>query len=91
MDLLMYERFMGKFNELLEEMKKMSVELETLTAQVAANNEVIESAMTLIQGLATKIEALKDDPAALQALADQLKAEDEALAAAIAANTAATT
>jgi len=48
---------------------------------------VAQSAITLINGLAAQIANLKDDPAALQALADSLGASSTALAAAITANT----
>lgn len=73
-----------KFNK---EIEIMSTALQTLQEQVAANNVLIESAVTLIQGLAAQILALKDNPAALQELAESLQAQDAILAAAIAANT----
>lgn len=65
----------------------MSTELENLKAQVSASVDVQESAIILISGLAAKIAELKDDPVALQALADSLVAEKGKLAAAIEANT----
>lgn len=65
----------------------MSAELETLKAQVAQNEEVEQSALLLIQGLASQIEAAGTDPAALQALTDGLKASATSLAAAVSANT----
>jgi peptidoglycan hydrolase CwlO-like protein len=68
---------------LIETMQK----LDHLQAEVARNTEVTTSAIALIQGLAAKIEELKNDPAALQALADSLKANDDAMAAAVTANT----
>lgn len=70
-----------------EGMKKMSAELDTLTQEVSENTTVVQSAITLIGSLATKIEELKNDPVALQALADQLNVNEQALAAAVAANT----
>ena len=68
--------------------KIMSV-LDDLKARVAANTTVIESAITLIQGLKAKLdEAIASgDPAALQALSDELGAEDTKLADAVVANT----
>ena len=66
---------------------QMSNELTALTAQVAENTTVEQSAITLLAGLSAQIAALKDDPAAIQALADSLKASGDALAAAIVANT----
>lgn len=70
----------------------MSAALDALTAQVAANNAVVESALTLIQGLKAQLDAAiaAGDPAQLQALSDSLAAEDSKLAAAVAANTPAT-
>lgn len=62
-------------------------ELQDLQAQVAANKTVIDSALVLINGIADRIKAAGTDPAALQALTDSLKAEDDALAAAVTANT----
>ena len=66
---------------------KMSIQLDNLTAQVAANTSVISSALTLIQGLAAQLASAGTDPVALQALYDSLAASDTALAAAVAANT----
>lgn len=65
----------------------MSAELADLTAQVHANTEVEESAIALIQGLAAKIDALKDDPAQLAELSASLSASASSLAAAVTANT----
>lgn len=48
------------------------------------------SAVTLIQGMADQIVALKNDPVKLQAFADELKQDADDLAAAVAANTPAT-
>lgn len=72
---------------LLKKVKTMADELAGLTAQVAANTTVIESALTLIQGLKAKLDAAGTDPAALKALSDSLAAEDQRLADAVAANT----
>jgi len=62
-------------------------DLSALTAEVTRNTEVSASAITLLNGLAAQIEALKTDPAALQQLADQLRASSDSLAAAVVANT----
>lgn len=67
----------------------MAADLSALTAQVAANATVIGSALTLIQGFAAQLAAAGTDPAALAALQAQLQASDDALAAAVAANTVA--
>lgn len=66
--------------------------LDTLKAQVEANNTVTQSAITLINGLKAKLdEALAaNDTTALQALSDTLGNETSALAAAVITNTPAT-
>lgn len=65
----------------------MTPELQALTDQVAANTGIAASAVALMNGIAARIEAVKTDPVALSALAASLKSDDDALAAAIVANT----
>ena len=67
----------------------MTAELAALHAQVAQNPTINGSAVMLISGIADQIAHLKDDPAAISALSDQLKNSANDLSAAIAANTAA--
>lgn len=62
-------------------------ELENLVAQVAAQTTVVESAITLIQGLAGKVDSAGVDPQKLADLSVQLKTQADSLAAAVAANT----
>lgn len=62
-------------------------DLTALTAQVTENTEVEASAITLLNQLSDLIRQNMTDPAALQALADQLNGSADALAAAIVANT----
>lgn len=62
-------------------------ELDDLIAQVAANNSVVESAITVINGIADRIAAAGVDPTKLSALTASLRQEDEALAAAVVAQT----
>ena len=57
--------------------------LEALTAEVNENTSVVESAVTLIGALAQELRNAAGDPEAVQALADQLDANTQALAAAI--------
>ena len=59
----------------------MSAESDTWAAQVA------QMIIVLIQGLAAQIASLKTDPAALQALSDQLKGSAASLAAMVQADT----
>lgn len=65
----------------------MSTALTKITNEVTETKGIIQSAVTLIEGLAGQIRDLKDDPAALDALADSLDSDSSALAAAVAANT----
>jgi len=65
-------------------------DLTALTAEVERNTSVEKSALTLIQGFAAQLAAAGTDPVKLQALQDQLKSNDDELAAAVAANTPAT-
>ena len=70
-----------------ERWDKMSKEMDDLTAQVAAQTTVEQSAITLIEGLAAQLAAAGTDPAKLAALTTQLKTSADALSAAITANT----
>lgn len=67
--------------------------LDDLKAKVAANTQVTQSAVALIQGLKQKLDdaIASGDPAQLQALSDQLGKDDQALADAITTNTPAAT
>lgn len=65
----------------------MAGEFEALQAEVSRNTSVDESAIALLTNLADQIEALQNQPAALQALADSLRGSSDALAAAVVANT----
>lgn len=82
-----------KLSLLIEKVSEMSEVLNNLTAQVARVESVNQSAVTLLQGLhAALLEALAkqdsgEDPLAVQALADRLAADTDALAAAVEANT----
>lgn len=64
-------------------------ELDLLVAKVAANTEVTGSAVTLLQELKAKLDAAiaAGDMTAVAALAEQLGANTDALAAAVSANT----
>lgn len=75
------------FIRIERKLNEMSAELDALTAQVSANTDVIESALSLIQGLKAALDAAGTDPAKLKALSDSLASEDQKLADAVAANT----
>jgi hypothetical protein len=61
-------------------------DLSTLKADVANETSVMQSAETLISGLAAQITAAGTDPVALKALTDAMEANASALAAAVHAN-----
>ena len=65
----------------------MSAELDRLTTEVEETKTAVDSVLALVTGLADQIRALKDDPVRLEALADELDAKQQAIAAAVAANT----
>lgn len=69
--------------------RKLMAALDDLQAQVQANTNLEQSAVTLIQGLAKQITdaVANNDSSALQALASQLNSSAAALGAAITANT----
>lgn len=78
---------LGLLNSLERRMVKMAANLQVLTDSVSKNTNAVQSAITLLNGLAAKIAELKTDPVALQALADELNASSGALADAVVANT----
>lgn len=65
----------------------MSIEVDKLRAQVEATSTVVDSAIALIQGIAARLDELKDDPVAIVALADELRADTDRLSAAVATYT----
>ena len=69
------------------EIKHMSADLSALAAAVQANTDAEQSAIALMADLAQRFEDSKADPAQVQALADQLRANAAALSAAVLANT----
>lgn len=80
-----------EINLLLKDLTKMEISemagLENLTEQVQVNTDTEASAIVLLNGLSAQLASIANDPAAVAALAAQLKASSENLAAAIVANT----
>ena len=70
-----------------EKVTAMAGELDTLTKEVTGITEVVPSAIALLTQLHDLLVAAGTDPVKLQALADTLRTQKEALAAAIVANT----
>ena len=81
----------GEILSIVQKLTRMEAKelaaLDDIKDAVEANEHVTESALILLDALVAKIEELKNDPAGLQALADQLKADNEELAAGIVAHT----
>lgn len=65
----------------------MATDLGPLEAEVTNITTVVGSAVALINGFASRIEAEKEDPARVQAIVDGMRAQATALAEAVAANT----
>lgn len=74
-------------SSLAKRIDTMSAALDRLTAEVAETKDAVDSAVTLIAGLAQQIRDNATDPAALNALADQLDADQAEIAAAVTENT----
>jgi hypothetical protein len=63
------------------------LDLTKLEAEVARNETVDGSASALLSVLFAEVEAAKNDPAAIQAIVDRVRGANDALAAAVIANT----
>lgn len=72
---------------IISQLEKIMSALSDLQTAVAAENTVIDSAVTLLQGLKTALDAAGTDPVALKALSDDITAKTNSLSAAIVANT----
>ncbi len=73
--------------ETLKELKAMSAELDRLKASVAALTTSEKSLVALVKGLAQLIRDNATDPAALNAIADEIDADNAEIAAAVTENT----
>ncbi len=90
-----FHHFPGKgtdscpLQEINQKLDHMAQELDDLKAAVAAETEVTQSAIALLNGLKAKLDAAiaAGDPAALKALSDSLGKDTTDLAAAVTANT----
>jgi hypothetical protein len=72
-----------------QKIKTVMAALDDLKAAVQKETEVDQSAIVLLNGLKAQLDAAiaSNDPAALQALSDQLGSSSQSLADAVAANT----
>jgi predicted PP-loop superfamily ATPase len=81
------EEILSRLNRIEQKENFMSKQLDDLTADVAQEVAVDQSAIVLINGIAAQIAAAGVDPAKLADLSNQLRASSAALAAAVQANT----
>jgi hypothetical protein len=82
---------LGTDNRLLQAVKteedKIMATIDEVQADVTAEDTVVDSAITLIQGIAAALKAAGTDPTKLAALHNDITTKSAALAAAVAANT----
>jgi len=85
-------RLQATVNQLVKRETTIMSALDDLAAQVKANTDVEQSAVTLIQGIAKQLQDAisAEDDAAIQLLSTQLQASATALSEAITANTPST-
>lgn len=81
------DRIERKLGLLQREEEIIMSDLTALQSSVTANGDVEQSAIVLLNGLAEALRAAATDPAAIQALADQITAQSSSLAEAVVANT----
>lgn len=81
------EAIEDKLDLILQNQETTMAAIDDLQAAVTAEDTVIDSAITLIQGIPALIAAAGVDPAKLQALQSDITAKSQALATAVAANT----
>jgi len=72
---------------ILTNQERIMAALDDIQAKVTAEGTVVQSAITLLQGLKQALDAAGQDPAKLAELSSDLDAQTQALAAAVAANT----
>jgi hypothetical protein len=77
----------AKLDQLLTQGTHIMATLTDLQAAVTAEDTVVDSAITLLNGLAAQIAALQPNQAAIDALAADVTAKTKTLADAVAANT----
>lgn len=76
-----------KLDLIIRTQEKIMSAIDDLAADVAAEDNVIDSAVALINGFAAQLAAAGVDPTKLAALRADIQARTQALAAAVAAGT----
>ena len=80
----------AKLDTIINQGASLMASLQDLQVTVTAEDTTIDSAITLIQGLAAAVAALPPNQAAIDALSADITAKAAALASAVTANTPAT-
>lgn len=83
------DEILAKLDQIIKGEQKEMADLNTLQADVTAEQTVEQSAITLLNGLKAQLDAAGTDPQKLADLSSQIEANTAALAAAVKANTAA--
>lgn len=83
------DRAIGMLNQLLQQGINIMATIDDITAAVAAETSIVQSAALLLASLHDQLTAAlaTADPAKIQAVVDQIGVNSAALAAAVAANT----
>ncbi len=81
------KEFLGLLKHVEKVIQKMSAQLDRLTKEVSENKDLAASVVALIDGLSQQIRDAVGNSDALNALADSLDEDQQAIAAAISANT----
>ena len=74
-------------NKQTKNMEALMLNLSTLRAEIAENNDAVASAVTLISTLVEELRAAAGNQAEIDAIVDALDAQTDVLAAAVATNT----
>ncbi len=82
-----FDRIEAMLSNLTERLNPMALDRSRLSSEIAENNSAIQSAVTLINQIAQELRDAAGNQDAVNALADQLDAQSNALAAAVVANT----
>ena len=95
---MLFRRMHGKLdliisllNLVITQGTRIMAAIDDLQADVSAEDTVIASVVTLLQGFATQLANAGVDPTKLAALRSDIQSHTQSLAAAVAANTPATT
>lgn len=72
---------------IIQRLNRMALDFQNLEREVSEQGTVVQSAVTLLQQVAQDIRDNADNQRKINALADQLDAQAQALAQAVAANT----